>query len=133
MTRICAGCVFRCFRTLERWGNYFTGAAGPYFVGLACILIGTGVICFCRLSGSLRCRSAYWSLDIAHFSRCPSTDTSLPNFDNSTLHADCTERRHALLLFHNRSAWIRRWKWRSIVVHGTTWNDRLNILGQEEG
>ena len=47
---ICAGCVFRCFKTLERWGNYVTGAAGPYFVGLAAILIGMGIVCFCKLS-----------------------------------------------------------------------------------
>ncbi|KAF9533983.1 DHHC palmitoyltransferase-domain-containing protein [Crepidotus variabilis] len=43
---ICARTVFRCFKTLERWGNIVTGAAGPYFVGLAVILISSGVVCF---------------------------------------------------------------------------------------
>ncbi|TFK36733.1 DHHC palmitoyltransferase-domain-containing protein [Crucibulum laeve] len=42
----CARRVFRCFKTLERWGDRITGAAGPYFVGLAVILISTGVVCF---------------------------------------------------------------------------------------
>jgi palmitoyltransferase len=46
---ICAKRVFRCFKTLERWGNKITGAAGPYFVGLAVLLIGTGMFCFCEL------------------------------------------------------------------------------------
>ncbi|KAF8150156.1 DHHC palmitoyltransferase-domain-containing protein [Crassisporium funariophilum] len=43
---ICAKQVFRCFKTLERWGNKITGAAGPYFVGLAVILITLGTVCF---------------------------------------------------------------------------------------
>ncbi|KAF8972266.1 DHHC palmitoyltransferase-domain-containing protein [Flammula alnicola] len=43
---ICARRVFRCFKTLERWGNIITGAAGPYFVGLAVILISMGAVCF---------------------------------------------------------------------------------------
>lgn len=46
---ICARRVFRCFKTLERWGNKITGAAGPYFVGLAIILISMGVTSFCEL------------------------------------------------------------------------------------
>ena len=45
---ICTRKVFRCFKTLERWGDYFTGAAGPFFVVLACVLISSGVICFCK-------------------------------------------------------------------------------------
>ncbi|KAF9559286.1 zf-DHHC-domain-containing protein [Agrocybe pediades] len=43
---VCERTVFRCFKTLERWGNAITGAAGPYFVGLAVILISMGVVCF---------------------------------------------------------------------------------------
>lgn len=39
--------VFRCFRALERLADRVTGAAGPYFVGLAVILIGMGIVCFC--------------------------------------------------------------------------------------
>ncbi|KAF9479632.1 zf-DHHC-domain-containing protein [Pholiota conissans] len=43
---ICARRVFKCFKTLERWGNVVTGAAGPYFVALAVILISMGTFCF---------------------------------------------------------------------------------------
>ncbi|KAF8910477.1 DHHC palmitoyltransferase-domain-containing protein [Gymnopilus junonius] len=43
---ICARQVFRCFKTLERWGNIITGKAGPYFVGLAVILLSMGIVCF---------------------------------------------------------------------------------------
>ena len=50
----CSKFVFRCFKTLERFGDRITGAAGPYFVGFAVILISTGTICFCEfLSHSL--------------------------------------------------------------------------------
>ncbi|TFY63891.1 hypothetical protein EVG20_g6140 [Dentipellis fragilis] len=38
-------CVFRCFKRLERFGDRITGAAGPYFVGLAIILIGAAIVC----------------------------------------------------------------------------------------
>ncbi|KAF8875519.1 DHHC palmitoyltransferase-domain-containing protein [Infundibulicybe gibba] len=43
---ICSRNVFRCFKTLERWGDRITGAAGPYFVALAVILITIGTISF---------------------------------------------------------------------------------------
>lgn len=43
---ICAKRVFSCFKTLERWGDKVTGAAGPFFVALAVILITLGTICF---------------------------------------------------------------------------------------
>ncbi|KAJ7198275.1 DHHC palmitoyltransferase-domain-containing protein, partial [Mycena pura] len=43
---ICSRVVFRCFRTLERLGDRITGAAGPFFVTFAVILIGLGTICF---------------------------------------------------------------------------------------
>jgi palmitoyltransferase len=42
----CSRAVFRCFKTLERWGDRLTGAAGPVFVALAILLISTGIICF---------------------------------------------------------------------------------------
>ncbi|TFK49789.1 zf-DHHC-domain-containing protein [Heliocybe sulcata] len=42
----CAKTVFRCFRALERLGDRITGAAGPFFVGLAVILLSTGTVCF---------------------------------------------------------------------------------------
>ncbi|KII85268.1 hypothetical protein PLICRDRAFT_45462 [Plicaturopsis crispa FD-325 SS-3] len=38
--------VFKCFKWLERQGDRITGAAGPYFVGGAVILICMGVVCF---------------------------------------------------------------------------------------
>jgi palmitoyltransferase len=51
---ICARYIFRCFKWLERLGDKVTGAAGPFFVGFAVILLSTGTICFCEflLSGS---------------------------------------------------------------------------------
>ncbi|KAF8072281.1 DHHC palmitoyltransferase-domain-containing protein [Lyophyllum atratum] len=42
----CSRTVFRCFKALERAGDRLTGAAGPFFVGLAIILITTGTVCF---------------------------------------------------------------------------------------
>ncbi|KAF5374532.1 hypothetical protein D9615_009074 [Tricholomella constricta] len=42
----CSRSVFRCFKALERAGDRLTGAAGPFFVGLAVILITVGTICF---------------------------------------------------------------------------------------
>ena len=45
---ICAKRVFSCFKSLERWGNKITGAAGPFFIGLAVILIFIGTISFCE-------------------------------------------------------------------------------------
>ncbi|TRM66858.1 DHHC palmitoyltransferase-domain-containing protein [Schizophyllum amplum] len=42
----CSGQVFRCFKTLERLGDKVTGFAGPWFVGLAWLLILYGVLCF---------------------------------------------------------------------------------------
>lgn len=43
--------VFRCFRFVEKVGERFLGAVGPYFVAAAVALISTGVVCFCT-SGS---------------------------------------------------------------------------------
>ncbi|KAJ7625220.1 zf-DHHC-domain-containing protein [Mycena rosella] len=43
---ICSRTVFRCFKALERLGDRITGAAGPYFVAFAVILISLGVVCF---------------------------------------------------------------------------------------
>ncbi|KAJ7253530.1 DHHC palmitoyltransferase-domain-containing protein [Mycena rebaudengoi] len=42
----CSRTVFRCFKTLERLGDRITGAAGPYFVAFAVILVGLGTVCF---------------------------------------------------------------------------------------
>ncbi|KAF8126947.1 DHHC palmitoyltransferase-domain-containing protein [Boletus edulis] len=42
----CARQVFRCFKWVERVGDQITGAAGPYFVGLAVILISLGILSF---------------------------------------------------------------------------------------
>jgi palmitoyltransferase len=44
---LCARHVFRCFKWLERAGDRITGAAGPYFVGLAVILQAIGAASFC--------------------------------------------------------------------------------------
>lgn len=43
---ICARRVFRCFRRLERFADRITGAAGPWFVALAIILISLGSLSF---------------------------------------------------------------------------------------
>lgn len=43
---LCARHVFRCFKWLERAGDRITGAAGPYFVGLAVILQAIGAASF---------------------------------------------------------------------------------------
>lgn len=50
---ICARHIFRCFKWLERMGDRFTGAAGPYFVGLAIILQTIGAASFCMWFYSL--------------------------------------------------------------------------------
>ena len=38
--------LFRCFKALERLGDRITGAAGPFFVAFAVILISLGTVCF---------------------------------------------------------------------------------------
>lgn len=43
---ICARRVFRCFRRLESLADRITGAAGPWFVALAIILISLGTLSF---------------------------------------------------------------------------------------
>ncbi|KAJ7153812.1 DHHC palmitoyltransferase-domain-containing protein [Mycena filopes] len=43
---MCSRLVFRCFKALERFGDRITGAAGPFFVAFAIILIGLGTVCF---------------------------------------------------------------------------------------
>ncbi|KAJ6572634.1 DHHC palmitoyltransferase-domain-containing protein [Mycena sp. CBHHK59/15] len=43
---MCSRTVFRCFKALERLGDRITGAAGPYFVAFAAILISLGAVCF---------------------------------------------------------------------------------------
>ncbi len=64
---ICAKRVFRCFKTVERWGNYITGAAGPFFVGLAVILMSMGTVCFCMCTlcvNDLQLSSLHFSVDV---------------------------------------------------------------------
>ena len=43
----CARQVFRCFKFVERLGERFLGAVGPYFVAAAVSLISVGALCFC--------------------------------------------------------------------------------------
>ncbi|KAJ7607930.1 DHHC palmitoyltransferase-domain-containing protein [Roridomyces roridus] len=43
---MCSRVVFRCFKAMERFADRLTGAAGPFFVAFAIILIGLGAICF---------------------------------------------------------------------------------------
>ena len=50
----CAKCVFRCFRSIERFTDRLTGAAGPFFVTFAVVLLLLGLFTFCTwLSTSL--------------------------------------------------------------------------------
>ncbi len=56
---ICSRTVFRCFKTLEQLGDRVTGAAGPFFVALAIILMSIGTVAFCAwLSRSFTCPDA---------------------------------------------------------------------------
>lgn len=44
-----SGChrfVFACFKRVERWGDKLTGAAGPFFVAIAALLLVIGTLCF---------------------------------------------------------------------------------------
>ncbi|KAJ7795748.1 hypothetical protein B0H14DRAFT_3495570 [Mycena olivaceomarginata] len=41
---MCSRVVFRCFKALERLGDRITGAAGPFFVAFAVILINLGTL-----------------------------------------------------------------------------------------
>jgi len=43
----CTRFVFRCFKCLERAADRITGAAGPFFVAAAYLLISTGTFAFC--------------------------------------------------------------------------------------
>ncbi|KAK6996479.1 Palmitoyltransferase [Favolaschia claudopus] len=43
---ICSRLVFKCFKSLERAADRITGAAGPFFVTFAVVLIGMGTVCF---------------------------------------------------------------------------------------
>ena len=61
----CARHVFRCFKWVERLGDRITGAAGPYFVGLAVILISLGTLSFCKYThtlGALRVPNVFFYL-----------------------------------------------------------------------
>lgn len=46
--------VHRSFRRVERIADWLTGAAGPIFIALACILVGGGVWTFCAYSSEIR-------------------------------------------------------------------------------
>ncbi|KAJ7337032.1 hypothetical protein DFH08DRAFT_282705 [Mycena albidolilacea] len=43
---MCSRVVFTCFKALESLGDRITGAAGPFFVAFAVILISLGTVCF---------------------------------------------------------------------------------------
>lgn len=64
---ICARRVFRCFKWMEHFTDKLTGAAGPYFVGLAIILISTGTFSFCessRQSYDADSPKFYWEVSV---------------------------------------------------------------------
>ncbi|KAH7344558.1 zf-DHHC-domain-containing protein [Rhizoctonia solani] len=46
MLRWCNLQVVKCFKCMERAADTITGVAGPFFIGFACLLMGTGVVAF---------------------------------------------------------------------------------------
>lgn len=44
----CSGVVIRCFKHVEHFADWLTGAAGPVFVFLCWLLIGSGGVLFCE-------------------------------------------------------------------------------------
>lgn len=44
----CSGVVIRCFKHVEHFADWLTGAAGPVFVFLCWLLIGSGGALFCK-------------------------------------------------------------------------------------
>lgn len=96
--------VFKCFKWLERQGDRITGAAGPYFVGGAVILIGMGVVCFCEQFNIV---STISSSDIVR-SRRDFTVITILACHRTDVHAHCTQPSHALLLRLHSSPRLRR-------------------------
>lgn len=98
---ICSRQVFRCFKALERVGDRITGAAGPYFVGLAVILKGGGTRCFCEwyriFSIAFYCKVHYLEL-MGSFSRCHRSKLSITPDFNPTLSFGSNKHAYALLL-----------------------------------
>jgi palmitoyltransferase len=47
LLRGCSTLVIRCFKRVEHFADWITGAAGPWFVGLCWLLIGLSGIGFC--------------------------------------------------------------------------------------
>jgi palmitoyltransferase len=48
LLRSCSGLVIRCFKHVEAFADWITGAAGPVFVFLCWSLIGLGGFVFCE-------------------------------------------------------------------------------------
>lgn len=100
---ICARRVFRCFRRLERFADRITGAAGPWFVALAIILISLGSLSFCKLTlaftSGLSCLPELISHDrAAHF--------TISMVDNASMHPSRSKHVYALLLRLHHFAWL---------------------------
>jgi hypothetical protein len=68
----CSDTVFSCFKAIERFADRVTGAAGPFFVGLAVVLISSSVIAFCKQPLAQCSRTRFSSTDL-----CQSTSSSL--------------------------------------------------------
>lgn len=116
---ICARQVFRCFKTLERWGNIVTGKAGPFFVGLAVILISMGVVCFCASSTTRRFILAY----LTTCSWCYCADAIVPHTLYPNMHPHCAESGYALLLRGHRTS--------RICQRSASWRRKEYLLGEE--
>lgn len=52
----CSGVVIRCFKHVEHFADWLTGAAGPVFVVFCWLLIGSGGVLFCKFHSSVYMR-----------------------------------------------------------------------------
>lgn len=53
--RACSATVIRCFKNVEAFADWLTGAAGPFFVGFCWSLIVLGGVAFCKSNPSCAC------------------------------------------------------------------------------
>ena len=62
--RGCSALVIRCFKRVEHFADWITGAAGPVFVALCWSLIGLGGVAFCELI--LQAALSIWEAMVTH-------------------------------------------------------------------
>ena len=102
MLRCCSGAVIRCFKRVEHFADWITGAAGPVFVALCWGLISLGGITFCQSLPSAVC----CNLIVCSRRRRPrSIDTRNYFIDPSTPPSPLKSLR-AILSGYPRPPWI---------------------------